>query len=230
MRESLLANALAAWDRVPTTATATTAPTSLADRRRTTTNRRLMGVAAAIVLVLAGGIVLQTVSSDSADDSASPSAGDATDQPEVAALAETTAEATTVTEEVAPPPAPLADATLPEGAELDTGINDAAPPSETELEQLSTPEELGIFASDAVGAPQDPDVPAATSASIDDRLTDSQLAILEAQWPLCLGADYVVGPALYLSVEVVVAVDESRDLAVAYEAADCREVARARLP
>jgi hypothetical protein len=188
-----------------------------------------MGVAAAIVLVLAGGIVLQTVSSD--DESTSPSAGDATDQPEVAALAETTVDATTATAEVPPSaPAPLAAGTLPEGAELDTGINDAAPPAETELEQLSTPEELGIFASDAVGAPQDPDVPAATSASVDDRLTDSQLTTLEAQWPLCLGADYVVGPALYLSVEVVVAVDESRELALAYEAANCREVARARLP
>jgi hypothetical protein len=231
VRETLLANALAAWDRVPTTATTTTTPTSLADRRRTNTNRRLMGVAAAIVLVLAGGIVLQTVSSDTADDSASRSAGDATDQPEVAALSETTAEATTATAEVPPSaPPPAVDATLPEGAELDTGINDAAPPAETELEQLSTPEELGIFASDAVGAPQDPDVPAATSASVDDRLTDSQLTILEAQWPLSLGADYVVGPALYLSVEVVVAVDESRELALAYEAANCREVARARLP
>ncbi len=234
VRETLLANALAAWDRVPataTTSTTTTAPTSLADRRRTSTNRRLMGVAAAIVLVLAGGIVLQTVSSDNGDDTTSSSADDATDLPEVAALAETATEATAATADVPPSaPAPVVVETLPEGAELDTGINDAAPPSETELEQLSTPEELGIFASDAVGAPQDPDVPAATSASVDDRLTDSQLTVLEAQWPLCLGADLVVGPALYLSVEVVVAIDESRDLALAYEAENCREVARARLP
>jgi hypothetical protein len=233
VRETLLANALSAWDRVPataTTSTTTTAPTSLADRRRTSTNRRLMGVAAAIVLVLAGGIVLQTVSSDN-DDTSSSSADDAGDLPEVAALAESATEATTATADVPPSaPAPVAVGTLPEGAELDTGINDAAPPSETELEQLSTPEELGIFASDAVGAPQDPDVPAATSASVDDRLTDSQLTILEAQWPLCLGADYVVGPALYLSVEVVVAIDEGRELALAYEAENCREVARARLP
>jgi hypothetical protein len=231
VRETLLANALAAWDRVPTTATTTATPTSLADRRRTPTNRRLMGVAAVIMLVLAGGIVLQTVSSGGADDSASQSATDVTATPEVAALAEATADVATATEEVAPSaPAPLAEDTLAGSSELDTGINDAAPPAETELEQLSTPEELGIFASDAVGAPRAPDVPAATSASIDDRLSDSQSTMLEAQWPLCLGADFVVGPALYLSVEVVVAIDESRELALAYEADNCREVARARLP
>ncbi len=64
----------------------------------------------------------------------------------------------------------------------------------------------------------------------DDRLTDAQATILAAQWPLCLGADYVVGPARYGSTDVVVGVDESLELAIAYEAANCREVARARLP
>ena len=72
--------------------------------------------------------------------------------------------------------------------------------------------------------------PAATSESIDDRLTESQPTILAAQWPLCLGADYVVGPARYGTTSVVVGVDESRELAIAYEADDCNEVARARLP
>ncbi len=232
VRESLLANALDAWDRVPAATTASSAPTSLADRRRASSNRRLLGVAAAIVLVLAGGIVLQTVSSNSTDDSASQSATDATDPPDVAALSEAADEvAGKAADELASPAqAPLADATLPEGAELDTGIDDAAPPTETELEQLDTPEELGIFASDAVDAPQDPDVPAATSASIDDRLTASESATLEAQWPLCLGADFVVGPARYGTIEVVVGVDEGRGLALAYLAENCREVARARLP
>ncbi len=225
VRESLLANALGAWDRVPA------APIPLAERRRTNTNRRLLGAAAVLVLVLAGGVVLQTFTSGTDDDSASQTASDVTDPPEVAAaLAESTddAGAAIAADEVAPS-APVPAVTVTDGAELDTGINDAAPPTETELEQLDTPEELGIFASDAVGAPRDPEVPAATSAT-DDRLTDAQATILAAQWPLCLGADYVVGPARYGSTDVVVGVDESLELALAYEAADCREVARARLP
>jgi hypothetical protein len=258
VRESLLANALDAWDRVPTAqrtgagrdstppslqrgidpataaaAASITTPTSLADRRRASTNRRLLGAAAAIVLVLAGGIVLQTVSFGTDDDSTSQSASDATNPAEVAALAESTADAgaATAADEAAPSAqAPVVGATVPDGVELDTGINNAAPPTETDLEQLNTPEELGIFASDAVGAPQDPDVPAATSGSIDDQLTETQQAILEAEWPLCLGADYVVGPARYGTTEVVVGVDQSRELALAYQATNCREVARARLP
>ena len=258
VRESLLANALDAWDRVPSAertgairdatprtlkrgvdpataaaAASITAPTSLADRRRATANRRLLGAAAAIVLVLAGGIVLQTVSFGTDDDTASQTASDATNPPEAAALESAgDADAVSAADEAAPSAQiPAAAATVPEGsAQLDTGINNAAPPTETGLEQLSTPEELAIFASDAVGAPQDPDVPAATSASIDDRLTDSQQAILELEWPLCLGADYVVGPARYGTTDVVVGVDESRELALAYQAENCREVARARLP
>lgn len=223
VRESLLANALDAWDRVPAP------PTSLAQRRRANTNRRLLGAAAALALVLAGGIVLQTSSLGTNDDSASKSASDATNPPEVAALAESTdAGAEIAADEVAPSAqVPAAAPTVPDDAALDTGINDAAPPIETELEQLDTPEELAIFASDAVGAPQDPEVPAATSESIDDR---AQTTILAAQWPLCLGADYVVGPARYGSKEVVVGIDERRELAIAYEATNCREVARARLP
>jgi len=258
VRESLLANALDAWDRVPTAertgairdatprtlqrgvdpataaaAASITAPTSLADRRRTATNRRLLGAAAAIVLVLAGGIVLQTVSFGSDDDSASQNASDATIRSEVATLESADDAGAAIAADEASPSAQIpaaAATTLVGGAELDTGIDDAAPPTETDLEQLNTPQELAIFASDAVGAPRDPDVPAATSGSIDDRLTASQQAILELQLPLCLGADYVVGPARYGTTDVVVGIDESRDLALAYQAENCREVARARLP
>ena len=227
VRESLLANALDAWDRIPAP------PTSLADRRRTTTNRRLLGAAAALVLVLAGGVVLQTVSSSTDNDSVSHSASDATNPSELAALAESTekADAAIAADEMAPPALATADeSTDADGAELDTGINDAAPPIETELEQLDTPEELGIFASDAIGAPQDPRVPAATSGSIDDRLTDTAATSVAALWPLCLGADSIVGPARYGSTNVVVGVDERLEMAIAYEAASCREVARAPLP
>ena len=111
---------------------------------------------------------------------------------------------------------------FPDGVELDTGINDAAPPTETELEQLDTPEELGIFASDAVGAPRTPDVPAATSESIDDRLTERRRRFSRRSGrcvsvPTTSSARRVTG-----STDVVVGVDESRDLAIAYEAANCR--------
>jgi len=248
VRESLLSNALEAWDRLPigertgaardatpvkrgigpataAAAATITAPISLADRRRATVNRRLLGAAAAIVVVLAGGVVLQSAFSGNDDSSSSLSAPDATTSAE--ALTESPQDARTATAaggEVAP-----ADAANDSGG-LDTGINNPAPPTETDLEQLNTPEELGIFASDAVGAPKAPDVPAATSGSIDDQLTQSQASILAVEWPLCLGADFVVGPARYGTVEVVVGVDESRALALAYVADSCLEVARARLP
>jgi hypothetical protein len=216
-----------------------TAPTSLADRRRATLNRRLLGAAAAIVLVLGAGIVAQVVTSDSSDDSdtvADVAASPAAEGGDAASDTESNAESSPASDEdrsvaggeLAPEADLAADAT--ESTQLDTGVNDAAPPGERELEQLSTPDELAIFASDAVGAPVAPEVPAATSAPVDDLLSDTEAAILDAELPLCLGADYVVGPALYGDVEVVVAVDESRDLALAYTPVECREIARARLP
>lgn len=257
-REQLLANALDAWDRLPATergrdatprlldrsvhpgaaaaAATITAPTSLADRRRASMNRRLLGAAAAIVLVLGGGIAAQIVTSGSNDDSdtaadvdLSDDGGDAASDAESGAASseDSSAELSTAAEAV-PEAASPADAT--EGTQLDTGIDNPAPPGERELERITTPDELAIFASDAVGAPIAPDVPAATSAPVDDLISDAESAILDAELPLCLGADYVVGPALYGDVEVVVAVDESRNLALAYTPVPCVEIARARLP
>lgn len=245
VREQQLAASLDAWDRLSDhtgvhrdatpagtdgavragAASITAPPASLANRRRSAMNRRLLGAAAAIVIVLGGGIALQTLTSGSDDDSASDApASEQTDQ-QAASLAEA---------------APQADADAggaiesgdadekTDSTQLDTGILSAAPPAETDLERLDNPEELAIFASDAVGAPSAPDVPAATSAPVDDRLSD--LAIVDATFPLCLGADLIVGPALYRDTVVVVAIIERRDLAVAYEAETCREVARAQLP
>ncbi|HSL74272.1 MAG TPA: hypothetical protein VK853_07385 [Ilumatobacteraceae bacterium] len=259
-REALLANALDAWDRLtpmaatrhdatpralqrgtdPATAAAAasiTAPTSLADRRRATLNRRMLGAAAAIVVVLAGGIAAQVITGDRAtDDSGSQTAS-------LSATADDTADEALQDTAVAPESAESGgdepDANLSAAVEesseadgqIDTGIDVAAPPAEQVLEQLRTPEDLALFASDAIDAPRPPaDVPVATSAPIDDRLTDTQASILAAELPLCLGADYVVGPALFGDVVVVVAVDEGRSLALAYLAESCREVARARLP
>jgi hypothetical protein len=254
-REELLANALDAWDRLPSAersrdatpraldrsvhpgalaaASTITAPTSLADRRRATLNRRMLGAAAAIVLVLGGGIVAQIVTSGGDDDSdtvadVSEAAEDGDAASDLDSSADSSADRSVAAGELAPEADLAADAT--EGTQLDTGVNNAAPPGEREVERLTTPDELAIFASDAVGAPVAPEVPAATSAPIDDLVSDTESAILEAELPLCLGADYVVGPALYRDVEVVVAVDEGRNLALAYTPASCQEIARARLP
>ncbi len=47
--------------------------------------------------------------------------------------------------------------------------------------------------------------------------------------PLCQGVDVVVGLALYGDERVVVGIDESRNLAIAYREDDCAFVARASL-
>jgi hypothetical protein len=254
-REEQLAAALDAWDRLPeaertgavrditptalkrgaspasaAAAATITTPTSMEHRRRARTNRRLLGAAAAIVLVLGAGVTLQTLSSSS-DDEATSSA-DATLPLEEAAEAVSESGGAPAESDRSSAEIASADAlAVPEsGAELDTGIDDAAPPTERTLDLLETPDDLALFASDAVGAPVSPDVPAATSAPIDDRLTPEQAELLARELPLCLGADFVVGPAFYRDTEVVVGVDVSRDLALAYVGETCREVARARLP
>lgn len=256
LREQQLAAALEAWDRVPETerrgtnrditpqaiergadaavlagAASITAP-SRGDRRRFTLNRRLLGAAAALVVVLGGGIALQTLTSSSDDQESSDSATaeSSAGAPEEASLA-AAPENERASDEAASDLAGGGDGTTAtDTTELDTGILDAAPPADRELEQLNNPEELGIFAADAVGAPTSPDVPAATSAPADDLPTDATESALETDWPLCLGADYVVGPARYRDVEVIVGIDESRDLALAYLSTGCREIARVRLP
>jgi hypothetical protein len=196
----------------------------------------MLAAAAAITVVLGGGIAAQVfVGGDGGDDD-SDTASEAPQQLDAGggdaasdAATEAATDATIAAESAPQEPTAGADVAEP-SAELDTGINDPAPPGETTLERLSTPDELAIFASDAVGAPRAPDVPAATSAPVDDLLSATEEAILDADLPLCLGADYVVGPAFYGGIEVVVAVDEGRDLALAYEPLSCTEVARARLP
>jgi hypothetical protein len=250
-REEHLAAALAAWDRLPESertgamrdatplalqrgagaaavagAASVTAPTPLAGRRRTNLNRRVLAAAAAVVVVLGGGLVVQNASrggDDRGDDLAV--SGEATTESADAMAAE--------------PESALFDAADDGGADVaddesagtrvDTATNEPAPPGERVLDRLETPDDLALFASVAVGAPRSPDVPAATSAPVDDQLTETQAEILAAELPLCLGADFVVGPALYQGREVIVGVDEGRNLALAYRA-DCREVARAPLP
>ncbi len=245
VREAHLATALDVWDRLPTAersgarrdatpagidaaavagAASVTAPTPINGRRRTTSVRWLSGAAAALVLVLAGGIALQLGSGDDSGDDAASTAGADTSATEslTAQRAEVPAAA-----ELAPA-AEAADSTV---VELDTGVADAAPPGEnTGVDQLENLTDLADFASAAVGAPLAPDVPAATSAATDDDLSDAQSTLAGAEFPLCLGVDLIVGPAVYGDVPVVVGIDESRDLAIAYRPANCAEVARVRLP
>ena len=117
------------------------------------------------------------------------------------------------------------------GVELDTGIDNAAPPGENVgLDELENLTDLADFAAAAVGAPVAPDVPAATSAPSDEELSETETFLAEAELPRCLGVDIIVGPAVYGGVPVVVGIDEGRNLAIAYRAATCAEVARVRLP
>ncbi len=257
VREAQLAAALDAWDRLPERertgtrrdgtpegvdaaavagAASVTAPTPLSSRRRsgrTTSTRWLTGAAAALVLVLAGGVALQ-LSSTSSDDDASSQETSGDDASEALAATER-ADAGDTGDADAGLSAPAAEAT--EDAqdatiELDTGIDNAAPPGENVgVDQLDNLTDLADFAAAALGAPISPDdLPAATSAEGGEDLSEAETFLAEAELPVCLGVDIIVGPAVYGDVPVVVGIDESRNLAIAYRAATCAEVARARLP
>ncbi len=251
VREAQLAMALDAWDRLPERertgarldgtpagidaaavagAASVTAPTPLDRRRRSgrsTSTRWLTGAAAVLVLVLAGGVALQLSSGGSDDDASSEETSSAD-----SADALSTARADGAEESDAEPPAPAAEVADEATTELDTGIDNAAPPGENVgVVQLDNQTDLADFAAAAVGAPTSPDdVPAATSAAVDEDLSEAETFLAEAELPRCLGVEIIVGPAVYGDVPVVVGIDEGRDLAIAYRAATCAEVARARLP
>ncbi len=247
MRETHLASALDAWSRLPEAerngtrrdrtpvgidaaaaagAASVTAPTPLrGDRRRTTSTRWLTGAAAALVLVLAGGLALQ-LRTGSDDDSSTSADTEATSAGDAATDDERLSDA-----QALDAPAPAGGAFNEATAELDTGVADPAPPGEdVGLDQLQTPDDLADFAAAAVGAPVSPDVPAATSAASGDDLAGAESSLADTEFPVCLGVDVVVGPALYGNVAVVVGIDEGLNLAIAYRAATCGEVARVRLP
>lgn len=245
VREAHLASALDAWDRLPEAertggrrdrtptgvdaaaaagAASLTAATSLNNRRRPTSTRWLTGAAAAMVLVLAGGVALQLGSSNDSDSSSDAGAGAADSE----ALIET--ERAGDLADVLQAPAAATDEA---GSELDTGVADPPPPGEASgLDQLDNTTDLADFASAAVGALSAPDVATDTSASGNDDLTEAEQSLADTEFPLCprLGIDLVVGPAVYVDEPVVVGIDEGRDLAIAYRAATCTEVARVRLP
>jgi hypothetical protein len=254
VREAQLATALEVWERLPERertgarrdgtpagidaaavagAASVTAPTPLSSRRRSgrsTSTRWLTGAAAALVLVLAGGVALQ-LSSTGSDDEASnqETSSDETSNDDAAEALAESARADAADSDL---PAPAAEGTDEATIELDTGIDNAAPPGENVgLDQLDNLTDLADFAAAAVGAPISPDdVPAATSAAGGEDLSEAETFLAEAELPRCLGVDIIVGPAVYGDVPVVVGIDESRNLAIAYRAATCAEVAQARLP
>jgi len=243
VREAQLAAALDAWDRLPAAertgarrdrtplgidaaaaagAASVTAPTPLNNRRRQTSTRWLTGAAAAMVLVLAGGVALQLGSSDDSSSSSDAGAGVADSEAFIAT------ERASDSADAQQAPAAAANDAL---SELDTGVADPPPPGENSgLDQLNDRTDLADFASAAVGAPTAPDVSTATSATGGD-LTEAETSP-DTEFPLCprLGIDIIVGPAVYVDEPVVVGIDEGRNLAIAYEASTCTEVARVRLP
>jgi hypothetical protein len=252
VREAQLATALEVWDRLPERertgarrdatpagidaaavagAASVTAPTPLSSRRRSTrstSTRWLTGAAAALVLVLAGGVALQLSSSGSDDEASS----EGTSSDEGADALTTTARAAEDDAALPDPAAESAEAGDEATLELDTGIDNEAPPGENVgLDELNNLTDLVDFAAAAVGAPVSPDdVPAATSAAGGEEQSEAETFLAEAEFPRCLGVDIIVGPAVYREVPVVVGIDESRDLVIAYRSATCAEVARARLP
>ncbi|RLE24140.1 MAG: hypothetical protein DRJ50_05070 [Actinobacteria bacterium] len=223
-------------------------PTSLADRRRSKSTGWIIGVAAVLALVVAGGVVLQSISLGSDDDSASSAivatddtvpepnsstaiAGDAAE--ELQRDLESSAGAATAASDTASDEIETDAAFAEEEGGFD--IDPEAPPQGSDLEMLSTREQLGIFASDAIGAPISPSFPVSTDAASAPESNDGDLSVAEQaieafEFPLCGGADYVVGPAEYRGEPVVVGVDESLNLAIAYRALDCRVIVRASLP
>jgi hypothetical protein len=247
VREAQLATALDIWDRLPASertgarrdvtpagidaaavagAASVTAPTSIDTRRRTTSPRWLTAAAAAMVLVLAGGVALQLRNDGDTDDQASTAVAEL-DAPESL----TAADAEESGGDGATPPAAAFDAADEATTELDTGVADPAPPGENAgLDRLENVTDLADFAAAAIGAPRSPDVPAATSAQVEDDLADASTIVGEGAFPRCLGVDLIVGPAVYGDVAVVVGIDEGRNLAIAYRAETCAEVARVRLP
>jgi hypothetical protein len=251
-REAHLSSALDAWSRLPEAertgarrdrtpvgidaaavagAASVTAPTPLrGDRRRATSTRWLSGAAAALVLVLAGGLALQLRTASDDDSSTSTSADGVTADTEATSSGDAASADERLSANQADD-APAGGATNEATAELDTGVGDPAPPGEAGgLDQLQTPGDLADFAAAAVDAPVSPDVPAATSAQGEENPSDADTFLADAEFPVCLGVDVIVGPAVYGDVTVVVGIDEGRNLAIAYRAATCAEVARVRLP
>lgn len=273
-RETHLAAALDAWDRLPdaerdgtprsivaagvdpiTAAAASSMSTparSPRGRKGMRSNGWIMAAAAGLVVVLAGGLALRSldddgddtsdaVESDQQEPADAPDADAEDDESSLSAIEEAT------TDPSLEPSPDIADTDTEAEAAID------APPPEDGLESLSNPEQLAVYASDALdengqvitpgtapstGRALDDDSSAGGTEAADDAgepAADGAESAAEAaeapvELPLCGAADQVVGPALYDGVQVVVAIDVDGDRALAYLADSCSLVAQAQLP
>ncbi len=205
-------------------------------RRGRSSSVWLGAAAAGLVIVLAGGLLLRSANIDNDDDTVADSSSDAVAEqtssgsvqvPAVAAAPVEESEAqrsATAGTEVAP---------LEDASDVATDVDASAPPSDTgELVELLTPADLADFAAAAVGAPASGDLPEGATVITDAAPADTAAdpAATDFSLPACLGADIVVGLADYQGQTVVVGLDVSRDLALAYLADGCVRVASAALP
>jgi hypothetical protein len=189
------------------------------------------------VLVLAGGLILRPGSSS--DDSSSATADTAAEAPAAAVApqdgstlrSESNLEQATAAAGAAPD-----DSTPTEfGSDVGTDTGDEAPPPDDEgLELLTSPDDLAIFASDALDAPSAAELPDDATVTTDAGVDTAPGGSLDTTGtavtlPLCRGADRVVGLASYKGETVVVGIDDGQSMAFAYRAADCSEVARVLL-
>jgi hypothetical protein len=226
---------------------AMSSPTRRTAKRRWGQSPIWLGAAAAgLVVVLAGGLLLRDTVDDgstdaelsSAESSAELSSNEFDATQSRASDTGAPSQAADVGDDAATEPqldeaaAAGAPSPAPVGT-VDTDLDAEAPPSDDgALVQLNSVEDLALFASDAVGAPASADMPDDATVITDvpaDVLAEAQEALDELDLPLCLGADVVVGVAIYIDERVVVGIDERNNRAVAYREDDCSLVARASL-
>jgi hypothetical protein len=205
-------------------------------RSASRSNGWILAGAASLVVLLAGGLTLRSLTGDDGEDVAVESA--ATDPPTSAGGDAATTD---------PSVEPGEDITDPDTEPDDA--SEGAPPPEEGLEELNAPEDLAVFGSDAVGVdvieegtapPSEDAAPRGTSApdGTDPAGAGATTVVLPAEepaeepadFPLCAGADIVVGPAVYQGMFVIVGIDTDRNLALAYLPDDCTLVAQAPLP
>ena len=257
-RELHLANALDAWDRLPepertgslrditptgvdaaaragaATVSSPSRSSRRSGRRGARSNVWLGAAAAGLVIVLAGGLLIRSANSSNHDDSAAESSSDASASADTAPPAAVAADSVQESEIERAASGGTEAAPSENASDVDTDLDSEAPPSDTgDLTILLTPDDLADFAAAALDAPTSGDLPADATVITDvppDVVSAGSALIDEFSLPKCLGADVVVGLADYQGQTVVVGIDDSRALALAYVADGCVRVASAPLP
>lgn len=112
---------------------------------------------------------------------------------------------------------------------LDANGNPIAPP--VAADDADDADGEGAEASVATTAPgaRSSD-PADQEEAADEPADEATVEAAPTQLPLCGRADFIVGPAVYNGIPVVVEIDQDRNEVIAYRPSDCAVVARAPLP